>query len=206
MICRNYKVTCSRVNPIYTLMCWWLQYYVEERHVARWVGFSDGAPMLNSRDKLGGCTVSETATTIELTADVVASYVGNHQLAAGDLPALIQTIYGGFKGEPEAASSPAVSGPTRSQIRKSVTPDAIISFEDGRGYKLLRRYLAKYNLTPAAYRAKWGLPIDCPMVAPAYHDRRSAQAKVLGLGRKAAPPEPAPKKVRKPRAPKASAG
>ena len=157
--------------------------------------------------QLKGRAVSETAMTIELTAKVVASYVGNHQVAASDLPSLIRTIYGAFSGEPEAASAPAVSGPTRAQIRKSVTPDAIFSFEDGRGYKMLRRHLAKYGLTAAAYRAKWGLPSDYPMVAPAYSAQRSSIAKALGLGRKAAMPEvpaPAPKKAREPRVPKAA--
>jgi predicted transcriptional regulator len=148
--------------------------------------------------------MSETATTIELTADSVASYLSNHQVAASDLPALIRTVHAAFTDEPDATTA-AVPELTRAQIRKSVTPDAIISFEDGRGYKLLRRHLVKYDLTPAAYRAKWGLPSDYPMVASAYHDRRSAQAKALGLGRKAVPPEPAPK-VRRNRGPKAPAG
>jgi predicted transcriptional regulator len=149
--------------------------------------------------------VSEPATTIELTAEVVASYVRNHQVAASDLPALIRTIYGAFTGEPEPAGVPALR-PTKAQIRKSVRPDAIISFEDGRGYKLLRRHLSAHDLTPAAYRAKWGLSSDYPMVAPAYSSERSALATARGLGRKATPPEPpapAPKQPRTPRVAKA---
>jgi predicted transcriptional regulator len=149
--------------------------------------------------------VSPTATTIELTAEVVASYVANHEIAASELPALIRSVYGGFSGAPVEASSrvPVLS---RAQIRKSVTPDRIFSFEDGRGYTILRRHLAKYNLKPDDYRAKWGLPPDYPMVAPAYSEQRSALAKTLGLGRKAiAPaPAPAPTKARKTRVPKAS--
>jgi len=151
--------------------------------------------------------VSEISTTIELTAEVVASYVGNRQLAASDLPALIRTVYGAFAGGREAPSAAAAPEPTKAQIRKSVTTEAIISFEDGRGYRVLRRHLVKYDLTPATYRAKWGLPHDYPMVAPAYHERRSAQAKALGLGRKTAPPQPAlaPKKAPKPRSKKTPA-
>jgi predicted transcriptional regulator len=150
--------------------------------------------------------VSEAATTIELTVEVVASYVGSHQVAPSDLPALIRTIYGAFAGEPAVAIVAAVPDLTKAQIRKSVTPDAIFSFEDGRGYKALRRHLARHDLTPAAYRAKWRLPADYPMVAPAYSAQRSAMAKALGLGRKAAVPTPAPaKKPRRPRPPKAPA-
>ena len=44
------------------------------------------------------------------------------------------------------------------------------------------------DLTPQAYRAKWGLKPDYPMVAPAYSAKRQALAKEIGLGRKPVPP------------------
>lgn len=37
-------------------------------------------------------------------------------------------------------------------------------------------------MTPADYRAKWDLPHDDPMMAPAYAKARSALATSLGLG------------------------
>jgi predicted transcriptional regulator len=147
--------------------------------------------------------VSETATSIELAAEVVASYVANHRIATGELPALIKSVNDAFATSP-APSAPAVSGPTKAQIRKSVTAEALVSFEDGRRYRVLHRHLAKHALTPEAYRAKWGLPHDYPMVSPAYHEQRSALAKARGLGRRAAPPQPAPEpsRARKSRAQK----
>jgi predicted transcriptional regulator len=76
-------------------------------------------------------------------------------------------------------------------IRRSVTPDYLISLEDGRKFKSLKRHLKNtYNMTPDEYRAKWGLPRDYPMVAPNYARARSELAKSMGLGRKAAAPEP----------------
>ncbi len=82
------------------------------------------------------------------------------------------------------APIPAVS------IRKSITADHLISFEDGKRYKSLKRHLSvRFGLTPEAYCAKWGLPSDYPMVAPAYSATRSALAKAVGLGR--APRKPA---------------
>ena len=44
-----------------------------------------------------------------------------------------------------------------------------------------------YNLTPEQYRARWNLPADYPMVAPAYAEKRRELAKKIGLGRKPAP-------------------
>jgi predicted transcriptional regulator len=75
-------------------------------------------------------------------------------------------------------------------IKKSVTPDYIISLEDGRRYKSLKRHLTGRGLTPAEYRAKWGLPHDYPMVAANYAAQRSELAKAIGLGRKRAEPAP----------------
>lgn len=71
------------------------------------------------------------------------------------------------------------------KIAASVRGDKIQCLEDGTWHTMLRRYIArKYNMTPAQYRAKWGLPDDYPFVAPDYAARRSDIAKNSGLGRK----------------------
>ena len=71
------------------------------------------------------------------------------------------------------------------EIRASIHDDKIMCLEDGTWHIMLRRYLRRrYNMTPDAYRAKWGLPHDYPMVAPRYAARRSAIAKKTGLGKK----------------------
>lgn len=122
---------------------------------------------------------------IELTADVVSAYVSNNPVPVGELPALIDRVHAALKGTigsmPEKPEPliPAVP------VRKSVTPDFIISLEDGKKFKSLKRHLSThYGLTPDEYRAKWGLPADYPMVAPNYAAARSALAKTMGLGRK----------------------
>lgn len=135
---------------------------------------------------------TQTIELAELTSEIVASYVAKNSVRPGDLPALIMSIYQtlgslGQTGSPAAAVElkPAVP------IKKSVTDDFIISLEDGRKFKSLKRHLtAEYGMTPSQYREKWGLPADYPMVAPAYAKQRSALAKSLGLGRKASVAEP----------------
>ncbi len=57
-----------------------------------------------------------------------------------------------------------------------------MSFLDGRSYKTLKRHLTSHGLDPRAYRDRYGLPSDYPMVAPAYAEQRSALAKAIGLG------------------------
>jgi predicted transcriptional regulator len=146
---------------------------------------------------------------IEMTADIVSAYLSNSKVALSELPGLIQSVFSALSGvmadaipEPVVAEiqKPAVP------IRKSITPDFLISLEDGRQYKSLKRHLrTAYNMSPEDYRAKWKLPRDYPMVAPAYAARRSALAKAIGLGRGGAGRAPiAPampvRTVRKPRA------
>ncbi len=136
---------------------------------------------------------AQTTELAELTAEIVASYVANNSVRPGDLPALITSIYRmlGSLGQTESRAPTAELKPAV-PIKKSVTDDFIISLEDGRRFKSLKRHLtAEYGMTPEQYRDKWGLPADYPMVAPAYAKQRSALAKSLGLGRKAAVAAPA---------------
>jgi len=152
--------------------------------------------------------MSEDNDTLRtLVAEVAAAYFSNSHVSVSDIPqvvgqiaASLQSVGGQAAPAAEApAEDPAVAKPTAGQIRKSITPDALISFEDGRAYKALKRHLNVRGLTPQDYRAKHGLPHDYPMVAPAYSAQRSALAKSLGLGRKAGTPAPAAaKRGRKP--------
>lgn len=58
-------------------------------------------------------------------------------------------------------------------IRRSITPETITCLEDGRKFASLTAHLRQsYGLTPDAYRARWGLPADYPMVAPNVAHRR----------------------------------
>lgn len=138
----------------------------------------------------------------ELVADVAAAYFSNTHVVAADIPNVISQIASSLlavraelepSGEMAAAEPEPVTKLTPAQIRKSITPEALLSFEDGRSYKTLRRHLSVKGLTPEQYREKWGLPRDYPMVSPNYSAARSQMAKAVGLGRKAAP---APKRGR----------
>ena len=119
------------------------------------------------------------------TTKVVSSFVANNSVAANDLPALIRSVADTFRGinapqaAPSSARKPAVA------IKKSVTPEYLICLEDGKKLKMLKRHLrTAYNLSPADYRERWGLPADYPMVAPNYAKQRSRLAKKIGLGRR----------------------
>ena len=123
---------------------------------------------------------------IDLAADIVSAYVAKNAVPVAELPSLIGSVHaalnkaaGSTTEQVQEELRPAVP------IKKSITPDFLISLEDGKRYKSLKRHLrTSYNLTPDQYRAKWGLPPDYPMVAPNYAKQRSALAKTMGLGQK----------------------
>jgi predicted transcriptional regulator len=134
-------------------------------------------------------------TQLELAADIVSAYVSNNPVPAATLPDFIQTVHASLAALGRGAAAPEPAAETKAPavpVRKSITREYIVCLEDGKKFKSLKRHLqAAYGMTPADYRAKWGLPPDYPMVAPAYTAARSAMAKEMGLGRK---PAPAPAK------------
>lgn len=120
-----------------------------------------------------------------LTADIVSAHVSHNNVPIADLAVLIANVHSALAGlgtsveHAAAAQEPAVA------IRRSVKPGYIVCLEDGKQLKMLKRHLmTHYQMTPDAYRAKWNLPADYPMVAPEYAERRRALAKKIGLGRK----------------------
>jgi len=133
-------------------------------------------------------TFENSFNAIGLAGEIVAAYVANNPVPATELPALIAKVHSAVSalatGGTPAATAPAVEPErmTPAQIRKSVQPDGIVSFIDGRTYKTLKRHLTSHGLDPHSYRDRYGLPAEYPMVAPSYAARRSALAKAIGLG------------------------
>jgi len=123
---------------------------------------------------------------LALTTEIVAAHVSNNTVAVGDLAQLINQVYhslaniGSVPAAPASRPQPAVS------VKKSIQPDFLVCLEDGKKLKMLKRHLkTAYNMTPEAYRERWGLAPDYPMVAPNYARQRSRLAKEIGLGTRA---------------------
>lgn len=144
---------------------------------------------------------TDKARFITLTADIVSAYVSNNHVQSIELPKLLSDVHEAIIGVSGANGVAVDAGPpkaTAPEIRRSVSPDYLISFEDGKQYKTLRRHLTLRGLSPEQYRAKWGLPPDYPMTSQSYSEQRSELARALGLGQqrrknvaKAAEPEAA---------------
>jgi predicted transcriptional regulator len=140
-------------------------------------------------------------TTASITTRIVSAFVMHNAARPDSLPQIIQSVADAI----EALSQPLAPTPAEAPAlvpavapRKSVKPDAIICLDCGRPMKTLKRHLrTEHELTPEAYRQRWSLAADYPMVAPAYATARSDMAKRIGLGRK---PDPKPAAKVKPKA------
>ena len=166
----------------------------------------------------------EENNLVAMTIEVVASYVAHNNIRPEDVPDFIAKTHAAIAGIAKEPETPAEETPAAQSeftpavsVRKSLaSPDHILSMIDGKPYKSLKRHLSGHGLTPAEYRARYGLKSDYPMVAPGYSAQRREVAKRLGLGRKrqepiapaeAAPPsgDAAPAPQPKPRARRAKA-
>lgn len=139
---------------------------------------------------------SASSNMTELTADIVSAYISKNAVRAEELAGLISTVHAALSevGNANSAASVGEAKPTAPMSwKKAIKHDYIISFEDGKQYKSMKRHLTRHGLTPQQYREKWSLPKDFPMVAPSYSAARSEMAKNLGLGQK----RPAARKSRK---------
>ena len=121
---------------------------------------------------------------LRMTTEVVAAYVSNNTVPAGEISSLINQVHAAL-ARVSGKSGDASSEPLRPAIsvKKSITPEYIVCLEDGKKFKSLKRHLrTQYNMTPEQYREKWALGADYPMVAPSYAAARSQLAKQMGLG------------------------
>ena len=130
---------------------------------------------------------AKPASMLALTTKIVAAYTSRNAIQGSDLPALIDQVFQGLAGSATASttSAPQARPEPAVPVKKSVFADYIVCLEDGKKMKMMKRHLmTSYGLTPHAYRERWGLPSDYPMVAPSHAEKRSTLAKSIGLGRK----------------------
>lgn len=130
---------------------------------------------------------------LDAVSTIVSAYVVRNSISPTDLVALISETHRALRGLNHPVEPPAPPLTPAVSVRKSITDDYLISLEDGRKFKSLKRHLGKLGMTPDEYRQKWGLPSDYPMVSASYSATRSSLAKSNGLGRKATTPR-APRK------------
>ncbi len=137
-----------------------------------------------------------------LVAEIVRGYVAQNSIGVDQLAGLIATVHRTLSGLGTNTPVPATEALTPAvSIRRSVQHEQVVCLECGfRGLMLRRHLRVVHELEPAAYRVRWKLPADHPIIAPAYSERRSTLAKQIGLGRprEAVVSTPAPEAIAPP--------
>jgi predicted transcriptional regulator len=121
----------------------------------------------------------------EMASEIVAAQASHAVMGADEMVAALKKTFDALRniktieeGGPEADAPPI-------EPRKSIQRNYIINLEDGKKYKqLTTRTLAKFGLTPAEYRKKWGFSARQPLASKALSAKRRKTAKALGLGEK----------------------
>lgn len=142
---------------------------------------------------MSGCnqnSIFDRATTI------ISAHLSTNHVATAEVPDFMRNVFNTLLEfertfiaissdfAPNEKGIPCTPEPA-APIEKSISNDYIICLEDGRKLRMLKRYLmAQFGMTPEQYRAKWGLPADYPMVAPAVAKQRSEAARSVGLGKR----------------------
>ena len=123
---------------------------------------------------------AKSMDVLPLVGSIMAAHLSNAKVPSAELPGLVREIYDALasiaRGDPPRGA-PAVP------IGESVNSKHLVCLEDGLKLRMLKRHLRQvHGMSPAEYRARWGLPVDYPMVATGYSQVRSKLAKESGLG------------------------
>ncbi len=114
--------------------------------------------------------------------------MSNNSVPVAELPNFIRNVHDAVReltsgGTPSAATAaPEADKPSTAQIRKSVRPDGLVSFIDGKTYKTLKRHLTSHGLDPRTYRDRYGLAGRLPDGGPRLRREALCLAKAIGLG------------------------
>jgi predicted transcriptional regulator len=120
-----------------------------------------------------------------MAAEIVAAYVGNNPMPAAKMPELIKSVYDVLAALEDSGNGTKPAKKPAVPPSKSIGRGFVTCLEDGLRFKSMKRHLkVAHGMSPEAYRAKWDLSKDHPIVAPAYSQRRSAIAKQAKLGQK----------------------
>ena len=99
-------------------------------------------------------TSAPSGDHLVMTVQIVSAYVSNNSVPASGLPDLIISMHAAVAslGEAQPAEADGPKKATAAQIKKSISPETLISFEDGQPYKTLRRHLGPSGVCQSTTR------------------------------------------------------
>ena len=131
---------------------------------------------------------------VGLSAEIMSAYVAKNHIQTSEISQLIASVHDALRNVAKPAPEPEKDKPPV-PINKTIRPDYIISLEDGRRYKSLKRHLSSRDLPPSNTERS-GVCDQLSDGASSYAKARSELAKAIGLGQKRSGRKRAAKKTR----------
>ena len=119
---------------------------------------------------------------VGLSAEIVSAYVAKNHIQTSEIPQLIASVHDALRNVAKPAPQPEKHEPPV-LINKTIRPDYIISLEDGRQYKSLKRHLSSRGLTRSSIERS-GFTTRLSDGRGQLRQARSELAKAIGLGQK----------------------
>ena len=129
----------------------------------------------------------DTYEFLKMMTEIVVAFLSKNASTAGEVPDFMQAVHATLV-RLEARDAQIIEPPNDQPIKpavpisNSISPDRLTCVECGKKAKSLKFHLRSHGLTPESYRAKWGLPLDYPMVAPNFSATRKALAQASNFG------------------------
>ena len=112
--------------------------------------------------------------------EIVKAQASVRVMTEDEITTLVRRLSAGLKGIADSEAGEGGLNP-----RKSIKEKSIVCMECGKSFKILtRRHLAGHGLEPAAYREKWGLKKDTPLVSKGLQRERRKKMKDMKLWEK----------------------
>jgi predicted transcriptional regulator len=128
-------------------------------------------------------------TLVEMCTDIVSAQAGHTTMSSEDIVESLRRVFrtlqevqllGGAAENEEGSVTPR-------DPQSSIQRNQVLCLECGKAFKLLsNRHLALHDLTPRAYKHKYGIRMTQALSARTLSTRRRKLAKELGMGKQLA--------------------
>jgi predicted transcriptional regulator len=128
-------------------------------------------------------------TLVEMCTDIVSAQAGHTAMSSEDIVESLRRVFrtlqevqllGGAAENEEGSVTPR-------DPQASIQRNQVLCLECGKAFKLLsNRHLALHDLTPRAYKHKYGIRMTQALSARTLSTRRRKLAKELGMGKQLA--------------------
>lgn len=118
---------------------------------------------------------------LSLALEIVKAQAKVRTMSEEEITMMVSRLAGGIRSI-DISGADALSGNGVRDPQKAVKERTITCLESGKPYKILtKRHLAKFGLTPEAYREKWGYPKGMPLVCKALQRERRKKMREMKL-------------------------